>query len=168
MEDLEKCCRPAGGEGEYCHPDGTCNEGLGCVIGEYECDSEVGLGKTCCLPAGGEKQRCFADHTCNAGLNCIVDEVNCWDLENDECCRATGAQGQPCGINDACNGNLICVSNVDCEAPDVLSIGKCCLEAGGPGQPCTLDHGCTDSAYSCVMFDTRGNIWYECLKQQSD
>jgi hypothetical protein len=68
----DSCCSEAGGDGEYCYDDGTCNAGHVCVTNPgFACP---GLSE-CCVPAGASGEACHADGTCDDGLFCIDDSL---------------------------------------------------------------------------------------------
>lgn len=68
------CCLPAGGEGERCLDDQSCNYGFACVDNYYPdvtCDGDL---YQCCAESGMENQPCNSDDTCDEpSLSCGFD-----------------------------------------------------------------------------------------------
>jgi len=100
-------CVQAGGEGQPCYQDGTCDEALGCL-------------DNVCVQAGGEGQPCYKDGTCNEALGCI-----------NGVCRPMGGQDQACYQDGTCDDPLLCISGT---CTRVSGPGEAC--GGDNDYPC--------------------------------
>ena len=135
--EYSQCCQPAGGVGESCLPNGSCDPG-------NACDMESRL----CAPAGGARQDCLPDASCNDGFTCfdisteatiITERIRglCPDLEKP-CCVPLAGKGESCE-SALCSRELECVERLNWS----------CIESGGLGELCRENNRC-DAGLACV------------------
>jgi hypothetical protein len=168
--NYEEQCVPAGGEGEHCYSDWSCDAGLGCTADEY-CLPSVGLGEACdpnqtpcdsglrCMPdsdgsnhtceeTGEEFQACNRDYTCNeTRLECVM-------LGMRDACYERGTPNSPCDTGNTCYD-----STTSCVYSDQLG-GYFCLSTGGIGEICNADQTCDDAGAECISVPEDGDICY--------
>ena len=186
MECIEGYCRPAGGSGEPCHLDGSCDED-GLVCSHTPAASEVcgvpwGVG--CCLPPGQLHGSCLEGDACEGELECTggvcldperggegeecnndgsCDDATLECLADPEafcdtmpCCLKVGAEGQRCRKGESCDSGLVCANYWECEVGYFRT--GCCVAPGGVNRPCYPDHTC-DDGLECVTGD---QSWSDC------
>ncbi|MCC7074906.1 MAG: hypothetical protein IT383_26585, partial [Deltaproteobacteria bacterium] len=129
----EGYCRPAGGEGELCLPEGGCDDA-----------THICLEGAVCVEQGADGQPCAAGGACDSGGPCLPwDQAGCANFGSlgvgwYECCAAPIAQlGEFC-IARPCAAGLGCSDGL-------------CMEAGGLGEPCPDDGSACDGALECVQ-----------------
>jgi hypothetical protein len=138
--DEKTTCQVAGGTGQPCHVDGTCDAGLAC-------ENQL------CVKAGGEGEPCKTDGSCSSGLECRNNPSACHEdptTHRPECCLPVGGDGEACPNSEACDTNLSCVETTKyCNYDAATGKNACCREAGGERQPCRKDEPC-DAGLECV------------------
>ncbi|OGQ79902.1 MAG: hypothetical protein A2289_12745 [Deltaproteobacteria bacterium RIFOXYA12_FULL_58_15] len=128
-----QCCLPAGGEGEACYEDNSCDNELGCVspMGGPGISGPL---YPFCSHAGAENEPCRQDGSCDQSLAClqvtIKDELNN-PLYNGQFCVSAGGDGEYCYSNQKCDPGFGCFWS-----QSLCPNGNCCMKAGGYHERC--------------------------------
>ncbi len=142
------CCVPAGGLGEACFEDNSCDAGLMCGDRPDLCPQG-----RCCLEAGGLGQMCLEDRTCDDGFACERCGGGGPDAPaGEECCVLAGGLDEPCLSDGTCDPGFGCVNDWGVCGE---SRSNCCKTAADPfapcaAQPCTADYVCTGAGSACT------------------
>jgi hypothetical protein len=141
---FDGCCLPAGGAGEVCNSNGSCDEGFQCAYGTI-----CGHGAGCCISVGGgEGQDCRTDGSCEAGLVCASTPARS-GLGLAECYQPMGAEGQPCtaehaGDEGSAVSRWIAAARM-VAASRSATWEDACIGSGGPG-----GEGICNAGFACV------------------
>lgn len=149
-----ECIAVAGGDGEPCYGNDTCDDGLECQTGtcqaitctpdcsDRECGSD-GCDGTC-GPGCEPWQNCTTDGQC-FDVGCVEIQQSCPRDETPPCCTGGGA------YESSCNGTE--------SEPGVL---RCCVPNNGD---CRHSGDCCDPFVCLTYIDGFGNVQERCLPE---